>query len=110
MEPADKPRDDGFGDDNEVLACTKLLFTTVVVARARNDDCHDRLPFTQPKKQLIIKLFIPEGNNVGDYQLTIFSILLVLLILFSAFFSAAETGLMAINRYRLRHKARLKKR
>lgn len=34
---------------------------------------------------------------------------LVFLILLSGFFSAAETGLMAINRYRLRHKARMQK-
>lgn len=45
-----------------------------------------------------------------QFQLIVFSVILVLLILLSAFFSAAETGLMAINRYRLRHKARLKKR
>lgn len=32
--------------------------------------------------------------------------LLILLFLISAFFSAAETGMMAINRYRLRHLAR----
>lgn len=37
-------------------------------------------------------------------------IALALLLIFGAFFSAAETGLMAINRYRLRHKARMKKR
>jgi len=43
-------------------------------------------------------------------QVVIMSCMLALLILFSAFFSAAETGLMAINRYRLRHKARMKKR
>lgn len=43
-------------------------------------------------------------------QIILFSFILVLLILLSAFFSCAETGLMAANRYRLRHKARLKKR
>ncbi|EKD55486.1 MAG: hypothetical protein ACD_60C00005G0013 [uncultured bacterium] len=43
-------------------------------------------------------------------QLVIFSISLALLIFLAAFFSSAETGLMSINRYRLRHKARLKKR
>ncbi len=43
-------------------------------------------------------------------QIVIFSIILVLLIILSGFFSAAETGLMAVNRYRLRHKARMKKR
>ncbi len=37
-------------------------------------------------------------------------VFLLLLILLSAFFSSAETALMAINRYRLRHKARMKKR
>lgn len=37
-------------------------------------------------------------------------LILISLIVLSAFFSAAETGLMSINRYRLRHKARLKKR
>jgi Mg2+/Co2+ transporter CorB len=34
-----------------------------------------------------------------------FVVILVLLILVSAFFSAAETGMMSINRYRLRHRA-----
>lgn len=43
-------------------------------------------------------------------QLIWFSFLLITLILFSAFFSCAETALMSANRYRLRHKARLKKR
>lgn len=42
-------------------------------------------------------------------QLIMLCILLVVLILVAAFFSLAETGLMAINRYRLRHKARMKK-
>jgi Mg2+/Co2+ transporter CorB len=36
--------------------------------------------------------------------------LLVFLILLSAFFAMAETSFMSINRYRLRHKARMKKR
>ena len=35
-----------------------------------------------------------------------FILLLIFLILLSAFFSASETGMMAINRYRLRHLAR----
>jgi magnesium and cobalt exporter, CNNM family len=39
-----------------------------------------------------------------------YSVMLVFLILLSGFFSAAETGLMSINRYRLRHKARMQKR
>lgn len=47
---------------------------------------------------------------MNSFQITLFSILLVLLILLAAFFSMAETGLMAANRYRLRHDARMKKR
>lgn len=51
----------------------------------------------------------------GDFRLShsqvvVFSIVLVLLIFLSAFFSCAETGLMAVNRYRMRHKARSKQR
>jgi Mg2+/Co2+ transporter CorB len=42
-------------------------------------------------------------------QVTLFIIFLVLLTLLSAFFSMAETSFMSINRYRLRHKARMKK-
>ncbi|MDR3491804.1 MAG: HlyC/CorC family transporter [Gammaproteobacteria bacterium] len=44
---------------------------------------------------------------MSQLQLVIFSIVLVLLVLLSGFFSATETALMSINRYRLRHKARL---
>ncbi len=36
----------------------------------------------------------------------ILGIILVLLVLFSAFFSSAETGMMSLNRYRLRHAVR----
>lgn len=43
-------------------------------------------------------------------DIVVYSSMLVLLILLSAFFSAAETALMSINRYRLKHKARIKKR
>lgn len=43
------------------------------------------------------------------FQVVFYSIILISLVFLSAFFSAAETGLMSINRYRLRHKARLKK-
>lgn len=43
-------------------------------------------------------------------QIIVFSSILVLLILLAAFFSCAETALMSINRYRLRHKARMQKR
>lgn len=46
---------------------------------------------------------------MSQSQIVIFTIILVVLILLSGFFSAAETGLMAINRYRLKHKARKKK-
>jgi Mg2+/Co2+ transporter CorB len=45
---------------------------------------------------------------VNNFQITLFSIFLILLILLAAFFSCAETGLMSVNRYRLRHKARMK--
>jgi Mg2+/Co2+ transporter CorB len=43
-------------------------------------------------------------------EIIVYSSILFLLILLSAFFSAAETALMSINRYRLKHKARIKKR
>lgn len=46
---------------------------------------------------------------MNQFQVTLFSIILVLLVAVSAFFSCAETALMALNRYRLRHKARMKK-
>jgi Mg2+/Co2+ transporter CorB len=47
--------------------------------------------------------FLTEAN-VENLSLLI--ALLVVLVLASAFFSASETGMMAINRYRLRHLAR----
>lgn len=47
---------------------------------------------------------------MNNFQITVFAVALVLLILLAAFFSCAETSLMAVNRYRLRHKARMKKR
>lgn len=47
---------------------------------------------------------------MSQLQTVIFSLILFLLILLAAFFSMAETAIMAMNRYRLRHKARLKKR
>ncbi len=47
---------------------------------------------------------------MSHHQLLLFDLLLLLLIFLGAFFSAAETGLMSINRYRLRHRARMKKR
>lgn len=43
------------------------------------------------------------------FSIIAFSATLFFLIILSAFFSGAETGLMAINRYRLRHKARMGK-
>lgn len=42
-----------------------------------------------------------------ELQILLFSIFLILLVLLAAFFSYAETGLMALNRYRLRHKVRM---
>jgi len=42
-------------------------------------------------------------------ELVLFGIFLVVLIALSGFFSCAETALMAINRYRLRHKAKMKR-
>lgn len=47
---------------------------------------------------------------MSRFELIFYSITLALLIVFAAFFACAETGLMAVNRYRLRHKAKLKKR
>lgn len=47
---------------------------------------------------------------LSQLALLFYSIILIVLILLAAFFSCAETGLMAVNRYRLRHKARQKKR
>jgi Mg2+/Co2+ transporter CorB len=47
---------------------------------------------------------------LSHFQLILFVISLILLVMISAFFSCAETGLMTLNRYRLRHNARLKKR
>lgn len=44
------------------------------------------------------------------FQVILYSLILIVLIFFAAFFACAETGLMAVNRYRLRHKARMKKR
>jgi Mg2+/Co2+ transporter CorB len=43
---------------------------------------------------------------VGDLPVGGLAILLVLLLLLSAFFSGTETALMSVNRYRLRHRAR----
>ena len=42
-----------------------------------------------------------------ELSLTALVILLVVLIIFSAFFSCSETSMMAANRYRLRHVAKL---
>lgn len=43
---------------------------------------------------------------MSDAPLTALFILLAVLIVLSAFFSSSETGLVALNRYRLRHQAR----
>src|SRR3989338_7047326 len=48
--------------------------------------------------------------KLSHFQIFIFIIILMFLILLSALFSMAETSFMSINRYRLRHKARMKKR
>ncbi len=47
---------------------------------------------------------------MSQFEITFYSLILVLLILLAAFFACAETALMSVNRYRLRHKARMKKR
>ncbi len=47
---------------------------------------------------------------MSHFQLYLLFCLLILMILLAAFFSSAETALMTINRYRLRHKARTKNR
>lgn len=46
---------------------------------------------------------------MSQLDIIIFALILVLLILLAAFFACAETALMALNRYRLRHKAELKR-
>lgn len=46
---------------------------------------------------------------MSQLQVMMFAFILVALILLAAFFSLSETSLMAVNRYRLRHKARIKK-
>ncbi|MGF1528477.1 MAG: HlyC/CorC family transporter [Candidatus Competibacterales bacterium] len=43
---------------------------------------------------------------MSDWPLALLLFLLILLIVLSGFFSGSETGLMAINRYRLRHRER----
>lgn len=53
---------------------------------------------------------LSKGTPVSSFQLIVLSIILVSLLLIAAFFSFAETSLMALNRYRLRHQVRLKKR
>ncbi|MYL44012.1 CNNM domain-containing protein, partial [Virgibacillus salexigens] len=40
---------------------------------------------------------------MNEASLTTLSAILLLLIILSAFFSSSETGMMALNRYRLRH-------
>lgn len=43
---------------------------------------------------------------IAELSLTLLFILLIILIICSAFFSGSETAMMAVNRYRLRHMAR----
>lgn len=50
------------------------------------------------------------SDTLSQSTLILYSVSIILLILLSAFFSCAETGLMAINRYRLRHAGTMKKR
>ncbi|EKD70039.1 MAG: hypothetical protein ACD_46C00663G0004 [uncultured bacterium] len=47
---------------------------------------------------------------MSHFQIIFFATILLLLIIISGFFSMSETALMAVNRYRVRHQARLKKR
>lgn len=47
---------------------------------------------------------------MSDLQLIAFILFLLVLIIISGFFSGSETALMAVNRYKLRHKARIKRR
>lgn len=47
---------------------------------------------------------------MSHFDATLYLLILTLLVLLAAFFSCAETALMAVNRYRLRHRARMKKR
>ncbi len=49
------------------------------------------------------------GKDVSSVEITAFGFILVMLIILAAFFACAETALMAVNRYRLRHKAELKR-
>lgn len=47
---------------------------------------------------------------MSHFQIILYVLILLFLLIIGAFFSCSETGLMAVNRYRLRHQARLKKR
>lgn len=47
---------------------------------------------------------------MSNVQFVIFIVVIIALVCASAFFSVTETALMAVNRYRLRHQARMKKR
>lgn len=49
-------------------------------------------------------------SSLSESALILYIVSIIVLILLSAFFSCAETGLMAINRYRLRHAGTMKKR
>jgi Mg2+/Co2+ transporter CorB len=51
-----------------------------------------------------------QETELSHSTLILYCIAIVALIVTSAFFSCAETGLMAINRYRLRHAGAMKKR
>lgn len=47
-----------------------------------------------------------EGRCVTDIHLSTLILLLVIMLLLACFFAASETGMMAVNRYRLNHLAR----
>ena len=51
-----------------------------------------------------------QESELSHSALILYCVAIVALIVTSAFFSAAETGLMSINRYRLRHAGAMKKR
>ena len=45
--------------------------------------------------------------NISEISISLLAILLVILFCLSAFFSGSETALMALNRYKMRHHAKL---
>ena len=45
--------------------------------------------------------------NISEISISLLAILLVILFCLSAFFSGSETALMALNKYKMRHHAKL---